>query len=109
MFIYLGYNANDDWMKLSFYRVKRRRRTPLQADGASKAPPHESGIRLARYKSEACLHRLASFEFQQIHLLVCIFFFLCPLRFNIISNYVSCNAIAHCSDISTITPKFSAP
>ena len=23
--------------------VKRRRRTPLQADGASKAPPHESG------------------------------------------------------------------
>jgi len=26
--------------------VKRRRRTPLQADGASKAPPHENGIRL---------------------------------------------------------------
>jgi len=25
--------------------VKRRRRTPLQADGASKAPPHESGTR----------------------------------------------------------------
>jgi AAA15 family ATPase/GTPase len=25
--------------------VKRRRRTPLQADGASKAPPHENGTR----------------------------------------------------------------
>ncbi len=25
--------------------VKLRRRTPLQADGASKAPPHESGTR----------------------------------------------------------------
>jgi iron complex transport system substrate-binding protein len=90
-------------------KVKRRRRTPLQAGGASKAPPHESGIRLTRSQSEACLHRLASFEFQQIHLLVCIFFFLCPLLFNIISYYVSCNAITHCSDISAITPKFSAP
>jgi hypothetical protein len=28
-----------------FTQVKRRRRTPLQADGASKAPPHENGTR----------------------------------------------------------------
>jgi hypothetical protein len=32
-------------------RVKRRRRTPLQADGASKAPPHESGIMLTGLKT----------------------------------------------------------
>ena len=32
-------------------KVKRRRRTPLQADGASKAPPHESGIMLTDLKT----------------------------------------------------------
>jgi len=30
---------------IAIQKVKRRRRTPLQADGASKAPPHESGTR----------------------------------------------------------------
>ena len=89
--------------------VKRRRRTPLQAGGACEAPPHENRIRLISSKSWSCLHRLKSFEFQQIQLPVCIFFFLCSLLFNIISDYVSCNAITHCPDISTITPKFSAP
>ncbi|MGV8174689.1 MAG: hypothetical protein ACP5OU_03210, partial [Methanothrix sp.] len=52
---------------LYLMEVKRRRRTPLQADGASEAPPHENGIRLIRSKSEVYLHRLESLEFQQIH------------------------------------------
>jgi hypothetical protein len=28
-----------------FFQVKRRRRTPQQSDGASEAPPHESGTK----------------------------------------------------------------
>jgi hypothetical protein len=35
---YLFFNTFSEKMKL-------RRRTPLQADGVSKAPPHESGTR----------------------------------------------------------------
>jgi len=33
--------------------VKLRRRTPLQADGASEAPPHEIGTRLNGSKTKS--------------------------------------------------------
>jgi len=38
--------------------VKLRRRTPLQADGASKAPPHESRTRLSWPKPKLNTHAL---------------------------------------------------
>jgi hypothetical protein len=42
--INISFPIDRQTMPLSF-QVKRRRRTPLQADGASKAPPHENGTR----------------------------------------------------------------
>ena len=52
--------------------VKRRRRTPLQADGASKAPPHENGIRLpdpkARYFASLSVIRIPANSFACMHL-----------------------------------------